>query len=74
MATHSSILAKKTPWTVSKGEDMTPEDEPLRSEGVQHATGEEWRAIPSSSRKRETAWPKPKGHSVVDVSGSERKV
>ena len=53
---------------------MTPEDEPLRSEGVQYDTGEERRAIPSSSRKSEAAGPKPKGRSVVDVSGSERKV
>ena len=67
------------PWqenpmgSLKKLKDMTPEDEPLRLEGVQHATGEERRAIPSSSRKSEVAGPKPKGHSVVDVSGSERK-
>ena len=33
--------------------DMTPEDEPPRSEGVQYATGEEQRAITNSSRKNE---------------------
>ena len=31
---------------------MTPEDEcPARSEGVQYATGEEWRAITNNSRR-----------------------
>ena len=35
--------------------DMTPEDEPRRSEGVQYATGEEQRAITNSSRKNEVA-------------------
>ena len=53
---------------------MMPEDEPLRSEGVQYTTGEERRAIPSSSRRGEAAGPKLKGRSVVDVPGSERKV
>ena len=24
---------------------MTPEDEPLRREGIQYATGEKWRAV-----------------------------
>ena len=30
---------------------MTLEDEPSRAEGIQHATGEEWRAITSSYRR-----------------------
>ena len=34
---------------------MTPEDKPLRLEGVQYATGEEQRAITNSSRKNEAA-------------------
>ena len=33
--------------------DMTPEDEPPRTEGVQYATGEEQRAITNSCRKKE---------------------
>ena len=37
---------------------MTLEDEPLRSEGVQYATGEEWRAITNSSSKNEVTGPK----------------
>ncbi|XP_053229029.1 craniofacial development protein 2-like [Podarcis raffonei] len=53
---------------------MTLEDEPLRSEGVQHATGEERRASTSRSRADEAAGPKPKGRSVADMPGSERKV
>ena len=59
--------------SIKRIKDMTLEDEPLRSECVQYATGEEQRAIPSSSRKSEAAGPKPKGRPVVDVSGSERK-
>ena len=31
---------------------------PLRSEGVEYATGEEWRAITKISRKNEAAGPK----------------
>ena len=37
---------------------MTLEDEPARSEGVQCATGEEWKAITNSSRKNEVTGPK----------------
>ena len=57
-----------------KLEDMTLEDGTLRSEGIQHATGEEWRTSTSSSRANEVVGPKPKGCSAVDVPGSERKV
>ena len=46
---------------------MTPEDESPRSEGVQNANGEEWRAITNSPRKNKAIGPKQKGHSVVDV-------
>ena len=46
---------------------MTLEDEPLRSEGVQYATGEEWRVVPNSSRRNEALGPKWKRRSVVDV-------
>ena len=37
---------------------MIPEDEPPRSESVQCATGEEWRAMTNSSRKNEVPGPK----------------
>ena len=53
--------------SVTRQKDMTPEDEPPRSVGVQYATGEEWR---NSSRKR--AGPKWKQCSVLDVSGGKR--
>ena len=37
--------------------DMTPHDEPPRSEGIQYATGEEQKAIKNSSSKNEAAGP-----------------
>ena len=40
---------------MKRQKDMTPEDEPPRSTGVQYATGEAWRAIINSSRKNEAA-------------------
>ena len=51
---------------------MMLEDEPLRSEGVQHATEKERRT--SSSRDNEAVGPKSQGCSAADVRGSERKV
>ena len=47
-------------------------DEPTRSEGVQHAAGEDQRA--NSSRKNEEPRTKRKCYSVVDVSGGESNV
>ena len=41
--------------SMKRQKDMTLEDELPRSEGVQYATGEEWR---NSSRKNEEAGPK----------------
>ena len=38
--------------------DMTLEDESPRSEGIQYARGEEWRAITNRFRKNEVAGPK----------------
>ncbi|KAF7239023.1 Mitogen-activated protein kinase kinase kinase 3, partial [Varanus komodoensis] len=60
--------------STKRQKDRTPEDEPLRSEGVQYATGEARRASTSSARKNEVTGSKPKGHSVADVSGGERRV
>ena len=54
--------------------DMMLEDDLLRSEGIQHATEEEWRTSTSSSRANEVVGPKPKGPSAADSPGSERKV
>ena len=36
---------------MNRQKDMTPEDEPPRSEGIQYAPEEDWRAITNSSRK-----------------------
>ena len=47
--------------------DMRLEDEPLRSEGIQHATEEEQRTSTSSSRANEIVGPKLKGCSAADV-------
>ena len=59
---------------VKRQEDMTLKDESLRSEGVQHATGEEQRRTTNSPRKNEVAGPKRKKSLVVDVSGDESKI
>ena len=50
---------------------MTLEDEFSRSEGVQYAVEEEWRAITNSSRKNEVTGPMKKWCLVVDVSDGE---
>ena len=59
---------------MKRQKDMTPEDEPLRLEGVQYATVKDWRVIANSSRKNEATRQKWKGHSVVDMSDGESKV
>ena len=46
--------------SMKRQKDMTWEDEPPMSEGVQYATGEEWRAITHSFRKNKAARPKQK--------------
>ena len=46
--------------SIKMGKSMTWEDEPCKSEAVQYATGEEWRAITNSSAKNEMAEPKRK--------------
>ena len=66
MASHSNFLPVRWP------KDMTLADEPPSSEGVQYATGEEQRAVTSSSRMNEETGPKQK-LSAVDVSGGENK-
>ena len=52
---------------------MTAKDESPRSEGVQYATGEEWR-ITNNPRMNEATGPKRMQCSVVDVSGDESKI
>ena len=58
---------------IKRQKDMTPEDEPLRSEVVRYATGKEWRTVTNSSRKNEAAGPKREERSAVAVSGDESK-
>jgi hypothetical protein len=59
--------------SMKRQKDMTLQNESPRSEGVQYATGEKWRAITKSSRKNEAAGPKQKQCSVVDVSDDSVK-
>ena len=53
---------------------MTWEDESRKSEAVQYATGEKWRAITNCSTKNEMAESKQKQCSVMDGSGGESKI
>ena len=39
--------------SMKRQKDMIPEEEPSRLEGVQYATGEEWRAIKGKKKKKE---------------------
>ena len=58
---------------MKRQKDMTPEDKPPMSEGIQYATGGKWRGITNSSSKNVTG-SKQKQHSVMDVSDIESKV
>ena len=74
MATHSNILAMRTPWTIWKGKTIWHQKmSPLRSEGVQYATGEEEKAIANWSKRNEEAGLKQKKCSAMDVSGGKSK-
>ena len=57
--------------SMKRQNDMTLNDELLRSVETQYATGEEWR---NTSEKNEEAEPKQKQHPGVDVTGDGRKV
>ena len=46
--------------SMKRQKDITPEDEPHRSSGIQYATGEEQKATTNSSRKKEEAGPEQK--------------
>ena len=58
MANHFSILAEKLMDSMKRQKYITLEDDPARSEGVQYATGEKWKAITNSSRKNDETGPK----------------
>ena len=57
---------------MKRQKDMTPEDKPPMSEGIQYATGEKQRITNGSSKN--VTGSKQKQHSVMDVSGIESKV
>ena len=59
--------------SMKRQKDMTREDKPPGSKGVQYTTGEECSAITNNSRKNEAAETKRKQCSVVDVSGGKSK-
>ena len=61
--------------TMKRQEDMMPEDKPLRSKGVQYATGEKRRVITNSSSENEVAGPKQEllsQHSAVDGKSKDQ--
>ena len=74
--TKSPLAGEEVRFLTQQGRlsGTTSEDESRRSEGVQHATGEEQRTDTNTSSKNEAAGPKWKGHSPVDVSGDESKL
>ena len=57
--------------SVKRQKDMTREDKPPKSIGIQYATRGERR---NSSRKNEEMEPKQKQHPVMDVTGDRNKV
>ena len=57
--------------SMKRQKDMMLEDEPLRPENVQYATGKERGAITNSSRKNEAAGPKQNTYTYVYASGGE---
>ena len=59
---------------IKRQKDMTPKNEVPRLEGVQHATGEEWKKTTNSPRKKEATEPKRKWPSVVAMSADESKI
>ena len=59
---------------MKRQKDKTPEDKPLRLEGVQYATGEEQRVIATGANKNDVTGPKRDRCSAVDVSGGESKI
>ena len=75
MATHSSILPWRIPWTVWKGKNVWHwKMSPSGQKGSSMLLGKSWEQFTNSSRKNEEVGPKLKWCSVVDVSGGESKV
>ena len=65
------LLPEKPMNSMRRQKDMTSEDEPTRSEGVQYATGKEQR---NSCKKNEKAGSRWKYHSVVAMSFGKSQV
>ena len=57
--------------SMKRQNDRILKDEPPRSVGAQHATGDQWR---NNSRKNERMEPKQKQYPVVDVTVDRSKV
>ena len=71
MATHSSILALRTPMNSMKRQnDRILKKELPRSVGARYATGDQWR---NNSKKNEEMEPKQKQHPAVDVTSDGSK-
>ena len=58
MANHQYSCRKNLMNYIKGQKDMTLKDESPRSEGVQYATGGEWRRITNSPETNEAAGPK----------------
>ena len=57
--------------SMKRQNDRILKDEPPRSVGAQHATGDQWR---NNSRKNERMEPKQKQYPDVDVAGDRSKI
>ena len=57
--------------SMKRQKDMTLKEETPRLVSAQYATGDQWG---NNTRKNDELEPKPKQHSVVDVTGDESKV
>ena len=57
--------------SMKRQNDRILKEELPRSEGAQHATGDQWR---KNSRKNEEMEPKQKQYPVVDVTGDKSKI
>ena len=57
--------------SMKRQNDRILKEELPRSEGAQHATGDQWR---KNSRKNEEMEPKQKQHPFVDVTGNGSKI
>ena len=71
MASHFSIVALRTPWTVWKGNMIDTKRGTPRSLGAQYVTGDQSR---NKYRKNKGMEPKQKQYPAVDVTGERSKI